>query len=69
MSEYRGTAPKPHRCALNPGGPDVKAVYQVIDHSDGEHVVDTFRNRALADRLATVSPAYEVREISLVYRS
>lgn len=51
---------------LNNHGPrNVRALYQVIDHSDGEAVVDTFRNRVLADRLAALSPAYEVREFSL----
>ena len=59
---FHSTAPKAYRCPLNAGERNVKALYQVIDHSDGDAVVDTFRNKVLADRLASLSPAYEVRE-------
>lgn len=59
------TAPKPYRCALADLQPGQRMLYQVIDHSDGEAVVDTFRNRVLAERKAETSPAYSVREFVL----
>lgn len=64
----RSTAPKPYRCALDTGERIVNAIYQVIDRSDGDHVVDTFRNRFLAEKLAATSPVYEVREYLLNMR-
>ena len=60
--QYRGTAPKPHQSALASWQNGQRALYQVIDASDGDAVVDTFRNRALADRLCATSPVYRVRE-------
>ena len=59
--QYRGTAPKPYQSALAPWQNGQRALYQVIDTSD-DAVVDTFRNRVLAERQAKTSPAYRVRE-------
>lgn len=59
---HRGTAPKPFQSALAPWQNSQRALYQVIDTSDGDAVVGTFRNRVLADRQAETSPAYRVRE-------
>lgn len=60
--QYRDTAPKPYQSALAPWQNGQRALYQVIDASDGDSVVDTFRNRALADRLCATSSVYRVRE-------
>ena len=60
--QYRGTAPKPYQSALAPWQNGQRALYQVIDTSDGDAVVDTFRNRVLAERLCETSPVYRVRE-------
>lgn len=59
------TEPKGYRCPLNPGTREVRALYQVIDTSDGDAVVATFRNEALAYRLKSTSPSYRVREFAL----
>lgn len=59
------TEPKGYRCALNAGTREVRAIYQVIDTSDGDAVVDTFRNEVLANRLAATSPSYRVRPFAL----
>ena len=59
--QYRGTAPKPYQSTLAPWQNGQRALYQVIDTSD-DAVVDTFRNRVLAERQAKTSPAYRVRE-------
>lgn len=56
------TAPKPYRCALADLQPGQRKLFQVIDRSDGDYVVETFRNAALAERLAATMPSYEVRE-------
>ena len=65
MKQFRGTSPKPYRCALNQGGREVNEIHQVIDTSDGDAVVETFRNKFLADKKAELSPAYVVRSFSL----
>lgn len=39
-----------------------RALYTVIDTSDGDTVVGTFRNKHLAERKAATSPTYRVRE-------
>ena len=59
--QYRGTAPKPYQSPLAPWQNGQRALYQVIDTSD-DAVVDTFRNRALAERRCETSPAYRVRD-------
>lgn len=59
------TAPKPYRCPLNPGTREVRAIYQVIDLSDGESVVETYRNEVIANRAIEGHPSYVVREIAL----
>ena len=64
----RSTAPKPYRCALDPGPRNVNGLYQVIDTSDGDAVVDTFRNHVLAERLAACSPTYQVRDYLIKMR-
>lgn len=55
------TDPKPYRCPLAVEA-SVKTLFTVVDTSDDNGVVATFRNRALAEKLADASPAYEVRE-------
>lgn len=60
--QYRGTTPKPHQSALAPWQNGQRALYQVIDTSDDDAVIETYRNRVLAERRAETSPAYRVRE-------
>lgn len=45
--------------------PGPRGLYLVVDTSDGDAVVGTFRNAVLAERQAAASPAYVVREYSL----
>lgn len=63
------TEPQPYRstCASTATAQPrtVRALFQVIDTSDGEAVIETYRNVHLANKLAATSPAYEVREFSL----
>lgn len=67
MNQYHhSTEPKPRRNPLDQGPRNVVALYQVIDTSDGDAVIDTFRRRALAEKLADSMPTYRVREYSLV---
>jgi len=63
---YHSTEPKPRRNPLDQGPRNVVALYQVIDTSDGDAVIETFRNNFLAQRLADTMPTYRVREYSLV---
>ena len=63
--QYRSTAPKPYQSALAPWQNGPRALYQVIDRSDGDFVVETFRNAALAEKLAATTPSYEVRSFLL----
>ncbi len=63
---YHSTEPKGYRCALNTGERNVRALYQVIDTSDGDAVVNTYRNGALANKAAMASPSYRVREFQLI---
>lgn len=62
------TAPKPYRCPLNPGPRNVRSIFQVIDTSDGDAVIETFRNVHLANKLAAVSPTYQVRDYAITMR-
>ena len=59
------TAPKPYANALGNMQPGPRGLYLVVDTSDGDAVVGTFRNPVLAERQADASPAYVVREYSL----
>lgn len=63
---YRSTDPKQARHPLDPGPRNVVALYQVIDVSDNDAVIQTFRRQALAEKLADSMPTYRVREYSLV---
>jgi hypothetical protein len=69
VNNPHSTAPKPYTCALGDWQPKPVALYQVIDTSDGDAVVDTFRNPHLADKKAALSPAYRVREFILKPRN
>lgn len=62
---HNSTAPKPYTNALGNMRPGPRGLYLVIDTSDGDFVVGTFRNRVLAERAAEASPTYRVREYSL----
>ena len=54
---------------LNNHGPrNVNAIFQVYDTSDGDAVVETFRNEHIANRKAESNPAYRVRSYSLTMR-
>jgi hypothetical protein len=59
----RSTEPKPYRCALNRG--PRSPLYHVIDTSDGDTLVSTWRNKHLADKAAATSPTFRVREFDL----
>jgi hypothetical protein len=59
------TAPKPYRCALDRGPREVTSLYLVLDTSDGDAVVGTFRNRVIAEREAERNPTYRVREYGI----
>lgn len=59
---YHCSEPKPYQSPLAALQCGQRRLYQVIDTSDGDTVVDTFRNSVLAEHLCAVSPAYRVRE-------
>ena len=62
IHQYKSAPPTPYQSALAPWQNAPRALYTVIDTSDDDTVVATFRNRALAERHGNTSPTYRVRE-------
>lgn len=61
-TQHQSATPSPYQSPLAAWQNGQRELYQVIDTSDGDAVIATFRNRVLADRQAETSPAYRVRE-------
>lgn len=55
----------PYRCALNQGPREVRRIYIVADTADGNTIVETYRNKVLADRHASKFPTYKVYSYEL----
>ena len=54
---------------LNPSSRrNVKELFTVVDKSDGDTVVQTFRNIHVAERFAGTNPSYEVRGYAINMR-
>lgn len=64
MNYPHSTAPKQARHPLDASQREVRAIFQVVDAQD--NVIDSFRNEAIAKRLAATDPTYSVRGFSLV---
>lgn len=63
---YRSTEPKAHQSALAQWqGGLVKQLFLVVDTSDGDAVVGTFRSEHLAERVANNNPSYRVRDYAI----
>ncbi len=65
FSDLHDQHPPRQRHPLDNSGRTVRCIYQVIDGSDGDAVVTTYRNEHLANVHARTSPAYSVRPIIL----